>query len=246
MECPKCGFYLDAFTTECPRCKQQGQKTGAQAVATPAPAPAPVQPAAQTGYTSPVQRPAAYSASGSGSVTFGLRQLLAIAGALILLAGIFLPLVNVPLLGGVSLFQASKVLGAASQFGSPMSMMGSTPAPSEGAKLGLFIGKYLWIILLALGLGGMAAAILRRYLYLWISGGASAAIALFLIIGYFVSMAKANAAIKSAMASNPMASAASGKMMSATALAPLGIGPVLILIGAILLLTAATLQSEDA
>ncbi|HEY3415946.1 MAG TPA: hypothetical protein VGM23_03585 [Armatimonadota bacterium] len=241
MECPKCGFYLDAFTTECPRCKLSAQKSGAPASADSFPTTAAQERITEAVPTLPAQRPGASGSDGINVATVQ-RMGIAMAGAVILIIAIFLPLINIPMLGGISLFQASKALGAVSQFGA--SMPGASGPPAE-AKVYLLIGKYLWIALLAFGLGGIATAWLRRYLYLWITGGASAAIALLLIIGYFVGIAKANAAMHSAMASSPLAASMSGKMVSITAYVPLGIGPVLLLVGAIVMLTAAALQSPD-
>ena len=125
MECPKCGYVLDPFEKECPRCARAPVTTPAEAPNRPQPnattPPNVPQPGAAPGAPSPALTPlkraqmagsarqgqAAQTAQASGGMPLGLKQMIGYIGAVLLLLGIFLPIVKIPVIGSINFWQVS-------------------------------------------------------------------------------------------------------------------------------------------
>jgi len=76
MECPKCGYMMDDFTTECPRCAKMAAQAPNQAPPTPPPAAGIPQPGARPAYGGYAQQaPARTSGLAIASLVLGIAGL---------------------------------------------------------------------------------------------------------------------------------------------------------------------------
>ena len=135
MICPKCSYVMSAFDVDCPRCHGQGvpkppatgtQSTSPQAtipsqVATPPQVPVPPQPPKKTknplwqlyvkiSQSDPNSRPAVFSQWWEEQSN-PLAQILGIVGSILLLLGLFAPVLHAPIVGTVSYLQFSNLKG---------------------------------------------------------------------------------------------------------------------------------------
>jgi hypothetical protein len=221
MECPQCGFLIDAFAKECPRCKRhEGLGQAPTPNAKSGKAPGAPRPATAMTRLAP---PRAGAPAATASFPAHLAQLIGVFGALLVLLGTFLPYRYLPKFSNtISIFQIGSSLSAGMDklhgyfLGASMAV--------AGVQLFAYIGMVAWILALLAAVGGLVAALLKRAVGLWVAGGMSALIALCFIWGYFFTMTTRFANDKSMFAA-----------------VQLGIGPILLLIGAIVMLTAAAL-----
>jgi hypothetical protein len=230
MECPKCGFVMDAFTTECPRCARMAADGMGN----------PTAHNASPGAMPPRYYQASRQAAMSSTVVFGLRQIVATLGAVLLLIGVFVPLVVVPMFN-VSLMGLANIYDTVKGTG----MLAMAPQNTE-TTLGLFFMKYTGIIMICLAAASLAVVFLKRYEYLWMTGGGAFAITAFIIGYYIVKVSEAQKAMGAMAASFGGLGGAKAATPSLFSYLPLGWGPVLLLIGAIAIFTAAALPEDTA
>lgn len=226
MECPKCGYMMDAFTTTCPRCARMG----APATQTVTVVQASPQPSVRTAAVS--------SPSRGMAMTFGLRQLLAIVGGALISIGVFAPAVSIPFMGGVSLMQISNVIRSLSSMGDQVQK-----GPG-GATAAIFFLKIAAFALLLFALVGIVCVFVKWANGLWIAGGGTLLFSLLLIGGYIYAVEKAKAAAHAAVGA--LGSSGAADNVSFYGVMPLGLGIVILIIGGIVMLMAAALPDPDA
>ncbi|MHB9134598.1 MAG: hypothetical protein ACYDBB_26290 [Armatimonadota bacterium] len=241
MECPKCGYKLDASATSCPRCAILGDDQPVLPAQPATPAPQRVQAAAQPVAPRPATR--VITSASSSSMPVDLKQIIVIVFALLVIGSVFLPVVTMPAMmsegnTNISLFKIGSEIPSLSGI---MGGMTAGNATKAGTTLLIFFVKYLWVLLLLLGVSSIVIAILKRYVALWITGFGTLALALLLIISYTVGIIKANA-----LMAQLAAAFSSNEKINVFTMAPLGIGAIMLLIGGIMLVTACFLNGEEA
>lgn len=227
MECPKCGYMMDAFTTTCPRCAKMGAPSTQTATV--------VQPSPQ-----PSVRMAAVNAPSRGTaMTFGLRQLLAIIGGALISIGVFTPAVSVPFMGGISLMQISNVIRSFSSMGAHA----EKDQGGAGAATAIFFLKIAAFALLLFAVIGVVCVFAKWANGLWVAGGGTLLFSLLLTGGYIYAVEKAKAVAHEA--ASALGSSGAADKVSYYGTMPLGWGIVILFIGGIVMLTAAALPDAD-
>jgi hypothetical protein len=187
-------------------------------------------------------RPAGAVATG---YAVGLKQILAMVAALILAGGVLMPILSMwSFFGGavkVSLLQISTMLSSFSNMS-----LSSSPQASGDADVAIFFFKYVGYFFFALALVAIVAALTRWYAGMWVAGIPALCVTLFMVIYYFAKLLSVSGDMHdAAVKRGPEAVTAMAKIPSIFAMAPLGWGALFLLIGAILLLTAATLEDPN-
>ena len=193
--------------------------------------------------------------------SLGLRPIIAIAGAVLLIIGVFIPFIGVPMLGGVSLIQIgnfvqslhdmmqnmmqSPLLAAGGLPGGGMAKIGEQLKQLEMVKL--FLQGSAYFLLLLAGCS-IAVALAKWANWLWLTGSAALAISLVIIGAYAVKVGAADQQIHktmSALTNGPMGGLmGSAPKISLFAIVPLDWGAMFILLGAVVMLTAAALHDN--
>lgn len=230
MECPQCGYMLDAFTTECPRCARMKTMPQAAPATVSAPTVAPQQVA-----VAPAQ-----SAAAPMTFTLGAKQAVALLASLMLALGTFTPVICLPLFGGLSLMHIANFMRVLIKQGAVMTVK---IADIPNSSTTIFTLKNAGVIVIALAVLLLVTAFLRWSALTWIPALATFGGVGFLIGAYFHYLNKPSAALLAKLAEE--GGEAVSKNASFTAIyttMPLGWGAVLLAIGAILALTAAALK----
>ena len=229
MECPKCGYMMDAFTSECPRCARMGTPV-TTAVAPPLNA----QAAPYAGHY-----PVASSVASPVGLLVNTKQIVALVGALLLGLGVFTPFVSISLFGSIS-FNLLQV-GQLTQSSRQMAMMMGGPHNGKIPTDLLFM-QYAGYVLLLLAVGTIVIALAKWPGMLWLTGGTAFIIAAVIIGYYFVGVGKANAQMQQMMASLAQLQSSPLAHLSLFSIIALGWAAVFLLCGAVVVLTAAALS----
>lgn len=167
MDCPKCGFVMDAFAVECPRCAKMKAEGKAPLQSSPSGTPI-IRPFAPPLPKAPRQRQQATPTT-SG---FTVKQNVGIFAGVAMLISVFLPAIKIPfVIGGTSVWDvadmAAKII--------------SRPDPSfpRGLGLELIIMATAAIIFLIIGIAAIVVSMYRLYLWQWVTAGAAVAYFLF-------------------------------------------------------------------
>jgi hypothetical protein len=235
MECPKCGFVLDALTVDCPRCARLKAEGNTPTQAGPLRAPLAhggtfTRPHSMTAGKRPITTSASF-----GAATKSVKQIFGILGGLLLLISIFIPAIKIPSLGGISLWNIAAIFNKAVA----MTATQTIPAGMGGA---IFFIKSAAVIFLILGLAAIIVSIARAYSWQWLPAGGAVA-----YLGFgIIAISKAVATIKgmSPAGSEPSASVATSNASPAWT-SFIGFGVILLFIAIVTLVVSACIPAEE-
>jgi len=215
VECPACGAKMESFETQCPRCAR-----------------------AMSNRERPVNVPRyepvnAYAQSepmpGEASL-FGLKQIVAFLGALLLIAGAFISTIQVPQSSGISLIQLGHAANTVDPFGA-LVMSGD-----GGLAATMLILKFAGYAFVLLAIAAIIATLARATGWIKFAGSMALVISSIIVLNYFIQLSRLDSLLHDP--ASPLKDLIKESLFSVF---PLGWGVVLLLIGAVVLLTAAAL-----
>jgi hypothetical protein len=137
-----------------------------------------------------------------------LRQPLAFIGSALLFIGVFCPVVSVPIMGQMNLFQNGKGDGT---------------------------------IILVLAAASALIAVLKRFRFLWVTGGGSLGLLIFTFIHFQLKLSEMKSQMTSDLHDNPFAGLADLAIQSVQ----IQWGFALLILGSVLVMAAAAIQAKS-
>lgn len=266
MDCPKCGYVMDPFTTECPRCARAGAVPGTPPPAGPQPgmplsdAHAHPHPPRVPGHAGTPDASALRAYPTAYLLQWRRPQLLGGIGALLLLFGVFLPVFRLPVVGSLNYWQVASTLRSANRITdaleatpgasarrSPGTRSSPTqPATDRPAFLQRGVPYYLFVfgpfVLLLLAAISLVLVCVDSTGGLYATGGAALALLIFLVVRSVGAAGRLVNAMGSDSSYNEMAQTLYGGKSFADLFGLHWFGIIALFLGAILLLLGAILR----